>query len=646
MTDIISGNQTDMTILKPACQYGFSCYRQKNPKHVAVFSHLAPTPYDNQKSDAENTSMDTSDSSVDLDDDESVTLAGRRKRRAATKRKPDTSAKASFPGVLLAHSWTEDIDPKNYWMSEKLDGIRAIYDPYAKTFRSRNGNEFFAPDFFVKGYPTDMYLDGELFCGRGKFREASSIVRSHSSPKWNEVVYKVFDSPTLPQRFEQRMEKIKDWVSKNKECTTIEVVEQIRVLSKQHVLDKLEEVEGLGGEGLMLRQPKSFYEGTRSKTLLKVKSFYDAEAIVEGHKEGSGKNVGLCGALLCKMENGTKFKIGSGLTDNDRRKPPKKGAIVTYRFQELTADGVPRFPTFVGVRIDATGPKDAVITKGTVVASSNSDEEDEDNEEKSKVAKRRIEDDEHKIQLGKRSKKESSKKKTYVTFSGNFCTGGTFTTVLADYGCNSETSRITVTTSNCILYPAVQNCFSPTTTYKTATVSEVIIFGPVSSPCYNPLDQAKTMYEVIVFQTGSVNGVVATIEPKITTTTTTAATLSPTSTPAATSSDNTIVIIIAVVAGLVLLIVIVVAFLVLKRMKKGPQQETQQPFLHQQYPPQGNANRDGKVASLIYPPYANQPPSVYSTASSATYPPNQMSPQIHAAMLAPITTQGIAPYKQ
>ncbi len=78
-----------------------------------------------------------------------------------------------------------------------------------------------------------------------------------------------------------------------------------------------------------------------------------------GHNEGHSRNVGVCGALLCKMESGKSFKVGSGLNDKQRKDPPKVGVIIMYRFQELTRDGVPRFPTFIGEAVDKDEPKDA-----------------------------------------------------------------------------------------------------------------------------------------------------------------------------------------------------------------------------------------------------------------------------------------------
>jgi NAD-dependent DNA ligase len=111
-------------------------------------------------------------------------------------------------------------------------------------------------------------------------------------------------------------------------------------------------VIGLGGEGLMLRQPQSLYEVGRSTTLYKVKTFLDAEARVVEHLPGEGKHVGRLGALMVEMPNGTRFSVGTGFTDAERRSPPPIGALITYRYQELTDRGVPRFPTFVRVRSD------------------------------------------------------------------------------------------------------------------------------------------------------------------------------------------------------------------------------------------------------------------------------------------------------
>jgi len=105
----------------------------------------------------------------------------------------------------------------------------------------------------------------------------------------------------------------------------------------------------------MLRQPGSRYEAGRSSTLLKLKRFHDAEAIVVGHEPGKGRHKGRLGDLLVQLHDGTQFAVGTGFTDAQRETPPSVGSAITFRFQELTDGGVPRFPSFVRVRRDAVG---------------------------------------------------------------------------------------------------------------------------------------------------------------------------------------------------------------------------------------------------------------------------------------------------
>jgi len=98
----------------------------------------------------------------------------------------------------------------------------------------------------------------------------------------------------------------------------------------------------------MLRKPESRYEAGRSATLLKVKTFHDAEARVVGHEAGRGRHKGRLGALLVELADGTRFAVGTGLSDAVRSSPPPLDTWVTFRFQGMTDGGVPRFPVFVG----------------------------------------------------------------------------------------------------------------------------------------------------------------------------------------------------------------------------------------------------------------------------------------------------------
>lgn len=271
-------------------------------------------------------------------------------------------AKSAAPKVLLANKWErEKHDPVNWWISEKLDGVRAFWDAKQRAFLSRLGNVYPAPDWFTTGFPDDVNLDGELFGGRGKFQSTVGIAKTDGSKHWSQLVYKVFDAPSLSdKKFEDRMAQAQEIVKKTK-STYIEWVDHTQCTSLAHLDKVFDEIERLGGEGLMIRQPGSLYVEGRSSSLLKIKSFHDGEAVVIAHEDGKGKYVGMTGALRCQMASGKMFKCASGLSDKQRTKPPRVGSVIVYKCQELTNDGIPRFPIFLGIAADKTCAKDPVI---------------------------------------------------------------------------------------------------------------------------------------------------------------------------------------------------------------------------------------------------------------------------------------------
>lgn len=259
------------------------------------------------------------------------------------------ATESQTPHLLLANVWNSSIDPTGWWMSEKYDGLRAWWD--GQKLWSRKGNLIHAPDYFLAELPRDIVLDGELWIGHGKFEETMSIVRSETpDDRWNGVRYMVFDAPQAKGTFEERMQFLRTTVSEGNRFVT--VVAQERCQGVTQLLAERDRVVREGGEGLMLRQPGSAYEPGRSPTLLKVKPFDDAEATVIAHEPGKGKFAGKLGALHVRTDDGREFSIGSGLTDADRESPPPVGTVITYRFQGLTAKGLPRFPTYFRVRRD------------------------------------------------------------------------------------------------------------------------------------------------------------------------------------------------------------------------------------------------------------------------------------------------------
>ncbi len=267
---------------------------------------------------------------------------------AAPPRKKDEDESANDgPPLLLAHVWENDVDLTDWWMSEKLDGVRAYWD--GTRFLSRLGNEFHAPDWFVEGLPATP-LDGELWLGRKAFQRTVSIVRRQDkSDHWRDVRYVVFDAPALQAPFEERLKSVDECV-RGIGSDFLLAHEHARCRGVDHLREELARVESLGGEGLMLRQPGSRYEVGRSTSLLKVKTFHDAEAVVVDHVAGKGRHKGRLGALVVRIPDGTEFSVGTGFSDKQREAPPEIGSTITFRYQELSDGGVPRFPSFVRVR--------------------------------------------------------------------------------------------------------------------------------------------------------------------------------------------------------------------------------------------------------------------------------------------------------
>src|SRR5262245_59582584 len=273
--------------------------------------------------------------------------------------KPEGQEDVKELPILLANIWTDDDDPTGWWMSEKLDGVRAYWD--GKQFLSRRNNIYFAPDWFSAGLPNHP-LDGELWFGRKEFDRASEIARTQGTPeRWKDLKYLVFDAPDAKGSFEDRMKFLQDNFGGWKNSFTT-IHPQVTCNGMEHLFEELDRVVTLGGERLMLRKPGSNYERTRSSTLLKVKKFLDMEVTVTDYEAGKGRHKGRVGALWVRLSNGKECKVGTGLKDKDRDNPPAKGSIITVKYQETTVDGLLRFPVYVGPRPDGN-PNASIPTR-------------------------------------------------------------------------------------------------------------------------------------------------------------------------------------------------------------------------------------------------------------------------------------------
>ena len=249
--------------------------------------------------------------------------------------------------VLLAGVYGEHIDPRRYLVSEKYDGVRALWD--GRGLRFRSGRAVAAPAWFTAALPAQP-LDGELWLARGRFDVLSAIVRSASAgdAAWRQVRYMVFELPGAEGDFARRAQRIRE-LAQQLAWPPLEAAPQRTVADRQELRACLAEVVAGGGEGLALHLASASYVTGRSDVLVKLKPHLDTEATVVAHLPGQGKYAGQVGALWVRTPEGREFAIGSGLTDALRRQPPQPGTVITYRYRDLTASGLPRFASFMRV---------------------------------------------------------------------------------------------------------------------------------------------------------------------------------------------------------------------------------------------------------------------------------------------------------
>lgn len=261
---------------------------------------------------------------------------------------PDASAVA-LP-LLLARAAPQGIEPAPYLVSEKLDGVRALWD--GQQLRFRSGRPIPAPGWFLSQLPAQP-LDGELWLGRGRFDALSALVRSAepSDAAWREVRYMVFEIPGGEGTFLSRTERLRALVAAAN-TPQLQHVEQRSLRDARALQQWLDEVVAQGGEGLMLHRADAPALSGRSDALLKLKPQHDAEATVIGHLPGQGQYRGQTGALRLRTAAGITFALGAGLSNAQRRDPPPVGSIVSYRYRDVTPNGKPRFASFLRVRDD------------------------------------------------------------------------------------------------------------------------------------------------------------------------------------------------------------------------------------------------------------------------------------------------------
>lgn len=240
----------------------------------------------------------------------------------------------------------EDYNLKyNSWfMSEKLDGIRAYWD--GNKLYTKNRNEIIAPKWFTKNFP-NFELDGELWTKQNDFENIQSIVLSHKEPKeWENISFNIFEVPNIKGNFEDRLAFLKKYLDKNPN-QYINIIPQKRVVSKENLESFLEYIIQNSGEGIIIKNPELEYFTGRNNNILKVKKFLDDEAKVIALNL---RENGTLKSLVLELENGISFNLGGGFSNKDRENPPKIGDIITFKYYGFTKNGKPKFASFLRVR--------------------------------------------------------------------------------------------------------------------------------------------------------------------------------------------------------------------------------------------------------------------------------------------------------
>ena len=285
---------------------------------------------------------------------------------------------------MLACSTIPKLDAVNYPViaSPKLDGFRClIIDGKA---RSRSLK--LIPNKYIQTELAKLHalhnlngLDGELMLKNGAcFNDLQSeFMRVDGAPDFE---YMVFDSFTHSKlRYTEREYSAFERVL-NMRSSFVKTVPAISIANENELTTLWEKAISDGYEGLIVRDPKGPYKFGRSTLnqgwMLKLKKFYDDEAIIIGFEElmrnenpseldelghntrsHSKENMipaGTLGSFVVKW-HGIEFKIGTGLTAEQRQsmwdsRVELKYKLIKFKYQELSKYGTPRFPVVLGLR--------------------------------------------------------------------------------------------------------------------------------------------------------------------------------------------------------------------------------------------------------------------------------------------------------
>ena len=272
--------------------------------------------------------------------------------------------KPVFFKPMLAHDFNDYKSKIKFPVASqpKLDGVRAIIQESGTTSR-KGKNLVSAPHIhealkpLFEKYP-DLVFDGELYAHKSDgidFNKIISCVRKTKPTQADldeskqNIQYWIYDLPSQVGSFEERFKVLCDLDLPD--CCRIVSTDQVYTM--EYIMKIYKEYMEDGYEGQIIRILDSEYENSRSKSLLKHKTFHDAEFTILGVEEGKGKLSGKVGTLMFEID-GKPFNAAVNGDHEYLEKLFKSGALIgkqsTVKYFELTTDGIPRFPKVIAIR--------------------------------------------------------------------------------------------------------------------------------------------------------------------------------------------------------------------------------------------------------------------------------------------------------
>jgi ATP-dependent DNA ligase len=306
------------------------------------------------------------------DDEEEEEEEDEDEKKKPNKKTKKTTNKNAGNLAMLAKTYIPGKTKLKFpvFVQPKLDGVRALGGSHSG-LHSRNNRPFRNDQRNLRKVlaeiqatlPADLILDGEIYTHELSFQRLTGLVSMGTANEaalrdQEKLQWHIFDCVVHDKPFPERYKMVKDWIEQH-QLTSVVLVPTEVAHSEEDIQRWHDFYVSEGYEGLMIRTGRdNGYDGSgrRSPQLLKYKMFKDEEFEVVGWKTGSGRDTDTI-VLQCRLND------GSGRTFDARPRGSWEfrnalllnagqllGQPYTIRFQNLTDDGFPRFPTGVAPR--------------------------------------------------------------------------------------------------------------------------------------------------------------------------------------------------------------------------------------------------------------------------------------------------------